>query len=48
MRTLRPAMAAAEKTVVRNSSFDTACEQEKVKRIPPGRICDSARALSRL
>ena len=33
MRTLRPAMAAAEKTVVRNSSFDTACEQENVKRI---------------
>ena len=33
MRTLRPAMAAAEKTVVRNSSFVTACEQENVKRI---------------
>ena len=28
MRTLRPAMAAAEKTVVRKSSFETACEQE--------------------
>ena len=48
MRTLRPAMAAAEKTVVRNSSFVTACEQENVKRMPPGRICDKARALSRL
>ena len=41
-------VAAAEKTVVRNSSFVTACEQEKVKRMPPGRICDNARALRRL
>ena len=39
---------AAEKTVVRNSSFVTACEQENVKRMPPGRICDMARALRRL
>ena len=42
------AMAAAEKTVVRNSSFVTACEQENVKRMPPGLICEMARALSRL
>ena len=48
MRTLRPAMAAAEKTVVRNNSLLTACEQEKVKRSPPLLICASARALSRL
>ena len=48
MRTLRPAMAAAEKIIVRNSSFDTACEQENVKRMPPGRICEMARALRRL
>ena len=48
IRTLRPAMAAAEKTVVRKSSFETACEQEQVKRMPPLLIYDSARALSRL
>ena len=36
MRTLRPEAAAAVKTAKRNSSFDTACEQLKVKTIPPG------------
>ena len=36
MRTLRPDAAAAVKTAKRNSSFDTACEQLKVKTIPPG------------
>lgn len=41
-------MAAAENTVVRNNSLETACEQEKVKSIPPARICDRARALMRL
>ena len=41
MRTFLPAIAAAENTVVRNNSFDTACEQENVKRI-------NARALSQI
>ena len=42
------AIAAAENTVVRKSSRDTACEHENVKSIPPLRICDIARAFSRL
>ena len=48
IRTLRPAIAAAVNTVVRNRSRDTACEHENVKSIPPLRICDIARAFSRL
>ena len=41
------AAAAALKTARRNISLSTACEQEKVNNIPPGRICSIAFALSR-
>ena len=48
MRTERPLCAAAVKTARRNCSLLTACEHEKVKRMPPGRICSKARAFRRV
>lgn len=47
MRTWRWDCAAAENTASRNWSLLTACEQENVKRMPPGLILENARALSR-
>ena len=48
MRTFRPLMAAAENTAKRNWSLSTACEQEKVNRMPPDLIFSNALAFNRL
>ena len=45
MRTFLPVCAAAVNTAKRNCSLLTACEQEKVNRMPPGAIFSKARAL---
>ena len=46
MRTLRPDMAAAVNTAVRKFSLLTACEHEKVNRMPPGLIFSNALTFS--